>query len=124
MKYLILIWSLISLLEGCDALQKNSDYIPLVADNTPFIVSVLEATADTVHHYPEVYVGTVSNPENFKAELVWITSGIWWPITNALVTRPVTRMDLKRVSDTKAKVTIRGPIAVSYTHLRAHETDS
>lgn len=122
MRYLITIYLCIGLLQGCDILKKDSNYTPLIPEGTPFIVGVLEATQDTVHHYPEVYVGYLSQPKGFEAENVWTTEGIWWPVTNALVTRPVTRMDLKRVPDTEAKVTIRGPLnhsmvrTVQFTH--------
>lgn len=122
MKYLFLMWSIVTLLQGCDVLKKDSDYTPLIPEKTPFITGVLEATADTVHHYPEVFVGTLSDPEGFQAKPVWTTPGIWWPVTNAQVTRPVTRMDLKRVADTEAKVTVMGPIGqpneriVQFTH--------
>lgn len=110
MKYFYILLGLTSFLQSCDLQKNDSDFTPLVPENTPFIVGVLEATEDTVHHYPEVYVGTVSNPEGFEAELVWTTEGIWWPVTNTLVTRPVTRNDFKGTADTNAKVEISGPL--------------
>lgn len=112
MKNIIIILAIAGLFQSCD-IQKNSNFTPLVPDDTPFIVGVLEATQDTVHHYPEVYVGTVSNPEGYEAEPVWTTSGIWWPVVNALVTRPATRNDLKRSADTGANVVIKGPLGES-----------
>lgn len=124
MKYLYILFCMSSFLQNCD-LQKESDFIPLVPENTPFIVGVLEATNDTLHHYPEVFVGTVSNPEGFEAELEWFAEGIWWPITNALVQRPTTRNDLKRIPDTDAQVIIKGPVggpdekSVHFAHERA-----
>ncbi len=110
MKYLFTIIMTASLLQSCDFLKKDSNHEPLIPKNTPFIVSILEATADTVHHYPEVYVGYLSDPEGFEAKSIWSTDGIWWPITNVQVTRPATRYDLKRVPDTEAQVIIKGPL--------------
>lgn len=109
MKNKIIILAIAGLFQSCDP-QNKSNFTPLVPDETPFIVGVLEATQDTVHHYPEVYVGTVSNPDGYEAEAVWTTPGIWWPVVNALVTRPVTRNDLKRTADTGANVVIKGPL--------------
>jgi hypothetical protein len=119
---IIVLVILTGLFQSCDP-QKESNFKPLVPDETPFIVGVLEAAQDTVHHYSEVFVSTVSNPEGFEAEPVWTTPGIWWPIVNALVTRPVTRNDLKRTADTGANVSITGPlgapneITVQFTNL-------
>lgn len=113
MKYLYLVWGLVIFIQGCDIFKKNSNYNPLIPEETPFIVGILEATNDTVHHYPEVYVGYLSQPKGFETNLVWKIPGIWWPVTNVQVTRPATRMGLKREHDTEAKVTIKGPLGES-----------
>lgn len=123
MRYLCLLCIVVSLLQGCDIFSKNDDHIPLIPKETPFIVGVLEASDDTVHHYPEVYVGYLSQPKGFEAEPVWKISGIWWPVTNIQVTRPATVMDFKRRDDRQAKVNIRGPLGeskekrVSFSHV-------
>lgn len=41
---------------GCDS---SSAPVPLVPDGTPFIVSTLEASPDTLFHVPQVYVATI-----------------------------------------------------------------
>jgi hypothetical protein len=108
--------------QGCDLQQEQSDFVPFVPDNTPLVVGVLEATADTVHHYPEVFVGTVSNPEGVEVEYTREVKGIWWPVTGAQVAGSCTWMDLERTPDTGASVVIVGPMGepeetqVEFTH--------
>jgi hypothetical protein len=117
MRRLFLLFMVVSFLQGCDIFTKNDDHTPLIPKDTPFIVGILEATDDTLHHYPEVYVGYLSQPRGFEAEPVWKIPDIWWPVTNVQVTRPATVMDFKRIPDTEATVKIKGPIGKSKEHI-------
>lgn len=109
MKYILILIFGLTFLQACDLFQKD-DYTPLIPENTPYIIGILEATEDTVHHYPEVFVGYLSQPEGFEAPYEWNVDGIWWPVTNVQVTRPATWMDFKIISDREAQVTITGPL--------------
>lgn len=99
-------------LQGCDFLNKEQEanFNPIIPSGTPYIVGILEATSDTVHYYPEIYVGNVRHPEGFEVGYGWKISSIWWPITNVQVTRPATRLGFKLEPDTEAKVVVIGPL--------------
>jgi hypothetical protein len=97
----------------CDLLRpENNDFVKQVPDNTIFIVSTLEATADTVHHYPEVYVGSVTHKKDFFKGKPWVEviEGIWWPILNAQVNKTTRSTDLVRTDINDARVRITGPL--------------
>lgn len=101
-------------LQGCDLLNKNSEekpFVKLVPDHTPFIVSTLEATADTVHHYPEVFVGYLSDfRKGEDGPLPYPLPGIWWPVLNAQVYHIAADMNLSLGIEDEARVAIRGPL--------------
>ena len=109
--YLVLI--LISLLiSKCDIFDSDEDFVRLVPDNTIFIASALEATTDTVHHYPEVYVGSVVHKKGKYAVDIGpvIIPGIWWPMLNAQVNFATSSWDLVRTDINDADVTVTGPL--------------
>jgi len=109
--YLVLI--LVSLLfSKCDVFGSDEeDFVRLVPDNTIFIASAIEATIDTVHHYPEVYVGSITHKKGFfKGPGPVIIPGIWWPMLNAQVNFATSSWDLVRTDINDAIVTITGPL--------------
>lgn len=110
--YLVLI--LMSFLfSKCDIFGSDEEnFVRIVPDNTIFIASTLEVTADTVHHYPEVYVGSVVHKKGKYAVDIGpeVIPGIWWPMLNAQVNKSTTRFDLTRTDINDAGVTITGPL--------------
>lgn len=117
-------WLFFALFISCESQNpvEESDYIRFVPDNTPFIVGVLEATEDTVHHYPEVYVSTVTSLEGQNRNALWTAPGVWWPILNGQIAFPTGRFNLERTPDTEASVSVTGPLGsdkektVLFTH--------
>jgi len=103
---------LFSMLFGCDVSDSENHEAKMVPDNTPFIAATLEVTEDTVHHYPEVYVGTVTFVDGFYDDRLCCDAipGIWWPTLNAQVNKTARRMDLVRTDIDDAEVTITGPL--------------
>ena len=104
---------IVLLISGCGVSNSNSDdSSKMVPDNTPFIASTLEVTADTVHHYPEVYVGTVTFKDGYYDDRLCCQTipGIWWPPLNAQVNKTARSMDLIRTDVNDAEVTITGPL--------------
>lgn len=99
---------------SCDVFQSKDDdrFVKVVPDNTIFIASALEATEDTVHHYPEVYVGSVTHVEDYYLNRLCCESieGIWWPVLNAQVNKTARTADLVRTDINDAKVSITGPL--------------
>lgn len=49
-----------------DSIPKQEEIVSqTLPENTPFIMGLLEATYDTVHHHPEIVVGFVNNVEGY-----------------------------------------------------------
>lgn len=99
---------------GCDLLSGNEQesFIKLVPDNTLFVVSLLETSPDTIHHYPEVFVGRVHNVEHdlpFNPDGPQV-EGIWWPVISAQVHNLCSRLNLVRIPESGALVSIEGPL--------------
>lgn len=123
MRYLFIFAFVASFFPGCDSLNQETNVNPVIPSGTPFIVGILEATEDTVHYYPEIYVGYVRHPEGFQVSYGWKLPYIWWPITNIQVTRPATRLGFKHDPDTEAQVVVTGPLnepkeaKVKFTHV-------
>lgn len=46
---------------SCVTNSKEEEYYPVIPDRTPYISGLLEATKDTVHHFPEVVIGYLTN---------------------------------------------------------------
>ena len=97
---------------SCNVSDSDNKKNKMVPDNTPFIASTLEVTDDTVHHYPEVYVGTVTFIDGFYDNRICCDAipGIWWPTLNAQVNKTARKMDLVRTDIDDAEVTIAGPL--------------
>lgn len=99
------------------------NFVPFIPNNTPLIVGVLEATNDTVHHFPEIYVGTVRSKEGVTVDYSRVANELWWPITSAQVAGICSFLDLLRTPDLDAKVSVSGPMNsdeksnVHFTHL-------
>ncbi|HEX6981460.1 MAG TPA: hypothetical protein VF181_01760 [Balneolaceae bacterium] len=109
----LLIFVIILAIQGCDLFQQEEKekFIKLVPDHTPFIVSTLEATVDTVHHYPEVFVGYLSDFQKGEdGYLPYPIPGIWWPILNAQVYHIASDMRLSLGIEKEAKVVVTGPL--------------
>jgi len=103
----------IAVCAGCDIFGPDEeDFVRIVPDGTIFIASTLEVTADTVHHYPEVYVGSVVHKKGKYAVDIGpeVIPGIWWPMLNAQVNKSTARFDLVRTDINDANVTITGPL--------------
>lgn len=111
MKFLSIIYFSL-LLFGCNVFNSENNSNKLVPDNTPFIASTLEVTEDTVHHYPEVYVGRVKFKAGYYDDRLCcqVIPGIWWPTLNAQVNKTARRMSLIRTNIDDANVTITGPL--------------
>jgi len=100
------------LLPACSVFSSDDNFTRIVPDNTIFIASVLETTVDTVHHYPEVYVGSVVHEKDKYAITPGreVMPGIWWPMLNAQVNKTPNSFDLVRTDINDADVTITGPL--------------
>ena len=111
MKFLYVIYFIL-LLSGCNVFNSENSSNKLVPDKTPFIASTLEVTEDTVHHYPEVYVGRVKFKAGYYDNRICcqVIPGIWWPVLNAQVNKIARRMSLVRTDIDDANVTITGPL--------------
>jgi hypothetical protein len=53
---------------SCTSNTTGSESLPdkFIPDHTPYIAGFVEATNDTVHHFPEVVVGYVTDVEGFE----------------------------------------------------------
>ena len=89
---------------------------PIVRDGTPYILSVLEATPDTVHHHAEVYVGRLFNALDFSYDpygdppTIEPLKRIWQPMLSSQVTNMCAAMRLRPEADTDAEVHVIGPL--------------
>ncbi len=129
MRHIFLLLTL--LLAGCglfDSEKPDAPLTRLVHDGTPYILSVLEATPDTVLHHPEVYVGRLYDPFDLKydpyseSETIEPLKRIWNPILSSQVTNMAAVMRFRPKPDTEAEVFVTGPMGhsseqrVRFTH--------
>ena len=129
MRHIFLLLTL--LLAGCglfDSDKPDGPLAPIVQDGTPYILSVLEATPDTVHHHPEVYVGRVYNALSFDYDpyldppTIEPLKRIFQPMLSSQVTNMCAMMRLRPEADTDAEVWVVGPLGeagetrVAFTH--------
>ena len=114
------------ILTNCTKAPTNNngqEFYRIIPDNTPFITGLVEATNDTVHHYPEVVIGYVSDG-NFDPsyEEVQNIEGLYNPTLWTQVVRTLQRFELTFREESKAKVTVTGPLGgpfektVEYTY--------
>ena len=99
----------------------------MVPDHTPYIAGLIEASPDTTHHYPEIVVGyftdiyTKGKDPDFPGVLREYT-GIYSPTLKRQVVQTSILYGLTWEPETKAKVTIWGPLGapeerkVIFTH--------
>lgn len=91
----------------------------MVADGTPYIVSTLEYTPDTLLHVPEVYVGRLRDPQdpdyhalNDRANVEHLLK-IWQPTLQAQVLGKVNMLRLIAAPEPAASVHITGPLGTA-----------
>ena len=109
-------WIIISiiLLSACDKIPTNNSedgVYKIIPDDTPFIAGLLEATNDTVHHYPEIVVGYV-NDGNFVPEYKEVKDikELYNPTLWTQVVRTLQRFELTFEAESEAKVMVTGPL--------------
>ncbi|XWN37841.1 MAG: hypothetical protein ROO71_02715 [Balneola sp.] len=113
-------------LVGCEKtpINNSSDKVyNIIPDRTPFIAGLLEATNDTVHHYPEVVVGYVSDGKfNSDYSEIQNIEELYNPTLWTQVIRTLQRFILIYKGESEAKVMVTGPLnkvqqkKVEYTH--------
>ncbi|MBO6801633.1 MAG: hypothetical protein JJ892_15290, partial [Balneola sp.] len=100
-------------LGACDKIPTNNSedgVYKIIPDDTPFIAGLLEATNDTVHHYPEIVVGYVSDG-NFVPEYKEVKDiqELYNPTLWTQVVRTLQRFELTFEAESEAKVMVTGP---------------
>ena len=101
-------------LGACDKIPTNNSedgVYKIIPDDTPFIAGLLEATNDTVHHYPEIVVGYVSDG-NFVPEYKEVKDiqELYNPTLWTQVVRTLQRFELTFEAESEAKVMVTGPL--------------
>lgn len=126
MKYFSLILILL-VWNACSSPTNNEEELfRLIPDRTPYIAGLVEATYDTVHHFPEVFVGYVSDPAfvsdpfnyfYYTNETVYNTT-LWAQITGTI---QMSKLVTEHEED--AVVIVTGPMGeseeqtVNYTYI-------
>ena len=117
-------------LAACDSGETTPQFRhKRVPDGTPFIVATLEATPDTVHHHPQVYVGSLTDPQDFDYNLFADAEHkpgdeLWMPTFFAQVAMLGRQLNLRPTPDERAAVTVTGPLGepgeatVAFAHER------
>ena len=106
------------LLAACDSGDTTPQFRhKMVPDGTPFIVATLEATPDTVHYHPQVYVGSLSDPQDFHYNLFADAAHkpgneLWMPTFFAQVAMLGRQLNLRPTPDERASVTVTGPLGM------------
>ncbi len=103
----------------CIQCDKPEIFIPdekydIVPENTPFIMGLIEATNDTVHHYPEVVVGYVSEGRfNDEREITSDIPNLFNPSLWTQTVRTFKSFGLSFKGEENAIVRIKGPASNS-----------
>ena len=117
----VLIW-----LVGCDL---GGGEPAMVSPDTPFIVGVLEVSPDTAIHHPQVFVGTLNDPQDDHYDLFADAEAnlgreLFLPDFWAQVMVKSAFLHLRPLGEPDAEVTITGPLGepTETTVALAHET--
>lgn len=93
--------------------QDTSDFT-FIPDNTPFIAGFIEATNDTVHHYPEVIVGYFTNEREYLLEELYQASDpspdVYSPDLLTQLVKTMNHFKFVYESEEQATVTVTGPL--------------
>jgi hypothetical protein len=97
----------------------NSDNLEpqfrLIPDRTPYIAGLIEATNDTVHHYPEVFVAYVSDPAFVDDPFNYFfydNSTVYNSTLHAQITGTIRKSRLVTEHEEEAIVRVTGPIGL------------
>lgn len=83
----------------------------MVPDRTPYIAGLIEASNDTLHHYPEVVVGYVTDSQNFDdPNILNSYPEIYSPTLLTQVVKTSFAFSLGFDPEADATVLVRGPI--------------
>ena len=88
----------------------------MVADNTPYIAGLIEASNDTTHHYPEVIVGYFTDTQNYNAPGILQRNdypGVYNPTLIRQIVQTSILFSLSYQPESKAIVKVRGPLNMS-----------
>lgn len=126
-RYFSLLLFVLFNLAGCTPNSANLDdtKTKFVPDHTPYIAGLIEATDDTVHHFPEVVVGSMSDPLNpHHPNILTSYPGLCNTSLWAQVVKTAQYFKLIFKPEKNAKVQVKGPLdskkeqTVVYHHLR------
>lgn len=127
--HLIVAFCYIVLLYSCNSPTAEDEFLQkMIPDHTPYISGLVEATNDTVHHFPEVVIG-------YMTDVVWDThnwhhpdmldgyQGLYNPTLWTQVVGTSQYCGFGYQAESKAKVSVTGPLnqtkqeKVQYTSL-------
>ena len=98
---------------ACDSDARDREPGKLVPDRTPFIVSTLEYSPDTLYHHAQVYVARVTDLPNYRLfndRERNIGNEVWNPTMWAQVAWKLDDLGLAPTPEPNARVTLTGPL--------------
>ena len=116
MKFLLLIALSAVLGLGCDSTSRDS--VPLIPDETPYVVAVLEQSPDTVFHHAQVYVALATDMMDVNYRVLHDAAHkpnaeLWHPVAWAQIGLKLDRMSIRPVPYDEAEVSITGPLGAT-----------
>ena len=109
---------LLALVAGCDSQREPDFSVPLIPDETPYIVAILEHSPDTLFHHPQVYVALATDQRSRDYSLLQDavhkpTEELWHPVAWAQVGLKLSNFKIQPVPSNTAEVSITGPLGTS-----------
>lgn len=109
---------LLALLAGCDSQRDPDLSIPLIPDETPYVVAILEHSPDTLFHHPQVYVALATDQRDRDYSLLQDfahkpNEELWHPVAWAQVGLKLDRFKIQPVPYDQAEVSITGPLGTA-----------
>ena len=98
-------------LGACDEAGYARQGVPLIADETPYIVAVLEQSPDTSFHHPQVYVALATDTMDPNYSILRDYANkpneeLWHPVAWAQVGLKLSRLRIRPVPYDDAEVSI------------------
>lgn len=109
---LVILAALTLVAASCDVFGSTGK---MVNDATPFIVATLEASPDTAIHYPQVFVGTLTDPQDPRYDFLRdptrdVGEGLFQPDLWAQVMIKAAYVELRADPTEGAQVSLTGPL--------------
>ena len=103
---------------ACDSQRETDSSIPLIPDETPYIIAILEHSPDTLFHHPQVYVALATDQRDRSYSLLQDFENkpkeeLWHPVAWAQVGLKLDRFKIQPVPYDAAEVSITGPLGTS-----------